>query len=158
MVGMPDLLTLADGRSFARGVATYLIGQPGEPAAGRLLLEIAIENRRLVVAVDTGGHYLICDPEFALALEPYLTDPVGKTRLTIRGVEYRGTLYLLTMEFLANRGENLLVPTTVFIPDLFPGEAWNLPSFLGFTAALDRVRFAIDPETTQFYFGGLGDT
>jgi hypothetical protein len=152
------LLYFQDGEIFATAAAEYFTGEPDTATASRLMIKIAIEGQPTIAVVDTGAPYLICSPELTPQLEPYLTDPVGKTRLTIRGVEYRGTLYLLTMEFLANRGENLLVPTTVFIPHLPPGEAWNLPSFLGFTAALDRVRFAIDPETTQFYFGGLGDT
>jgi hypothetical protein len=80
----------------------------------------------------------------------------GEIKLNIRGVTYLGNLYNLTIELLGFEGCNLKVPTTVFMPNLEPYQKWNLPSIMGYQGCLDRLRFAIDPETSRFYFGRLG--
>ena len=51
-----------------------------------------------------------------------------------------------------------LVDATVFVPDLKPDQAWgDLPSFIGLSGCLERMRFAVDPATEMFYFGPLGE-
>jgi len=152
---MDGLLNFADGQPFAIGSVSYFMGEPGEQAAGRLLLRIAVEGQWLIAAVDTGGHYLVCQPGLADALDPHLTDPLEEITLEIRGLKYRGTLYLLSVEIPASQGENLVVPATVFIPKLAHGQVWLLPSFVGFAGVLDRLRFAVDPAADTFYFGPL---
>ena len=50
----------------------------------------------------------------------------------------------------ADEGESLDVEATVFqSPD------WRGPSFLGYQGLLQRIRFAVDPETNLFYFGQI---
>jgi hypothetical protein len=149
------LLSLPDGRPFATGAATYSVGQPGAKMAGRILLQVSVEGVPTIAAVDTGGYYFVCRPDLAEELAPRLTDPLGQATLEIRGIKYRGTLYLLSVELPASQGESLVVPATVFIPKLAHGQEWRLPSFVGFAGMLDRMRFAVDPATDTFYFGPL---
>jgi hypothetical protein len=155
---MNGLLNFADGQPFATGSLPYFVGEPGEQAAGRLLLRVAIEGQWTVAAVDTGGHYFVCHPGLTDALNPYLTDPLEEITLEIRGIRYRGILYLLSIQIPAATGESLPVPATVFIPQLSSDDAWGLPSFIGFIGVLDRMRFAVDPENHTFYFGPLGES
>jgi len=52
-------------------------------------------------------------------------------------------------------GENFEVSATVFVPTLPAGEQWRYPNFLGLTGFLERIRFAIDPEESVFYFSSV---
>ena len=78
-------------------------------------------------------------------------------RDSIRGIEYRGQTYLMSAEIAADEGDDISLTVIVFIPQLDPGEIWTLPSFVGLEGMLQRIRFAVDPETSLFYFGPLGD-
>jgi hypothetical protein len=51
---------------------------------------------------------------------------------------------------LADTGEPLDVPATVFVTPDWPG-----PNFLGYQGLLQRIRFAVDPESNRFYFGPI---
>ena len=160
---MINLLQFSDGNAFATSVSPFFIGESGQPAAGRLLMEVSIEGLRTLAAIDTGGYYFICHPDLADDLVPFLTDPLpmgekGEARLEIRGRKIKGNLYSLTVELLDIQGDNLRVPATVFIPSLQPEEIWDLPSIIGYQGFLDHFRFGVDPEQTFFYFGPLGET
>jgi len=62
----------------------------------------------------------------------------------------RGTLHRGPIRLHADEGEPLDVDATVFIsPD------WQGPNFLGYEGFLQRIRFAVDPETNLFYFGRI---
>ena len=74
-------------------------------------------------------------------------------RLHIRGDAYHGRLVQVQVELRVDVGQNLAVPATVFIPELEPGQVWNLPNFTGLTRLLERVRFALDAAENAFYFG-----
>ncbi|MBK7200605.1 hypothetical protein [Candidatus Amarolinea dominans] len=54
-------------------------------------------------------------------------------------------------------GGGLSLTVIVFIPQLDPGEVWTLPSFVGLEGMLQRMRFAVDPDASLFYFGPLGE-
>jgi hypothetical protein len=159
---LDGLIRFRDDRPFATGATQYFIGQPGDVGSGRLLVKVSVEGQHTTAAVDTGGLYFVCDPELADALSSRLTDPlpmagIGETELTIRGTTYAGELHLLTVELLAIEGRALPVEATVFIPRLRPHQVWHLPSIMGFQGLLDRIRFAVDPNDSFFYFGPLGD-
>ncbi|MBN1313812.1 MAG: hypothetical protein JXA42_00015 [Anaerolineales bacterium] len=154
---MDDLIQYSDGGSFATGVIGYSIGQQDEVYAGRLCIEVSIGGKRTIAAIDTGGFYVICDPKLGKIISPSLIDPLGDSTLEIRGTKYKGKLYRLAVELLAKEGNNLEVDSTVFIPEMHPEEEWNLPSFLGFQGFLERIRFAVNPDQSLFYFGGLGE-
>ncbi len=60
----------------------------------------------------------------------------------------RGALYREALRISADEGEPLDVEATVFVSPDWPG-----PSFIGYQGLLQRIRFAVDPETNLFYFG-----
>ena len=159
---MSGQLLYPSGDLFAIDATPYTVGEPGEEASGRLLIEVSIGGLRTIAAVDTGGLYFVCHPALADDLKPYLSDPISftdhdrKTKLGIRGDEIQGDLFFLTVELLGLDGINLPVEVLVFIPDLKPGQTWGLPSIIGWEGFLDRIRFAVDPDRSLFYFGPLG--
>ena len=154
---MSGLLNFKNGRAFATGATPYFVGNIGEPTAGRLMIRLTIEGQPLVAAIDTGSPFVICHPDLAELLKPSLTDPLEKTRLHIRGIEYRGETYLMSAEIMADDGDDISLTVIVFIPQLDPGEVWTLPSFVGLEGMLQRMRFAVDPDASLFYFGPLGE-
>jgi hypothetical protein len=74
--------------------------------------------------------------------------------MLVRGKKLEGSLIRLNITLVAELGENLTVDATTFVPD---SEAvWdNFPCFIGLSGFLERIRFAIDPNTDTFYFGSL---
>ena len=59
----------------------------------------------------------------------------------------------MMMRLEASLGEDLDVDATVFVPRLEPGDIWNYPNFIGWDGFLNRIKFAIDPTESAFYFG-----
>jgi hypothetical protein len=147
------LLTYQDGRTFASAVTSFFQGDRKSDLRGRILLEVFLEGQRTVAALDTGGIYFICDPELIGGISTRLTDHLGEVTMRIRGVKFQGELYLLSLEIPAEQGEGINLQVTAFIPKLEPGQVWDLPSFIGYQGALDRLRFAIDPSLDKLYFG-----
>jgi hypothetical protein len=63
----------------------------------------------------------------------------------------------MAITLIADEGENLsLEDAHVWVPNLFTGQYWPHPNILGLTGFLQRIRFAVDPETNLFYFGAFG--
>jgi hypothetical protein len=63
---------------------------------------------------------------------------------------FHGRLHRGLITLLADTGEPLDVPSTVFVTPDWPG-----PNFLGYQGLLQRIRFAVDPESNLFYFGRI---
>lgn len=65
-----------------------------------------------------------------------------------------GFIVRLNIKLKAEYGADLDVDSTVFVPEV--EEYWgNFPSFIGLNGFLERIRFAIDPNTDTFYFGQI---
>jgi len=56
------------------------------------------------------------------------------------------------LTLLADEGESFELDTT-----LFASREWSLGNFIGYAGFLERIRFAVDPSTNDFYFGGLSN-
>lgn len=147
-------LRFEDGQPFSQGACTYL-DRPAtaEERTPRILVPVRIEGIETQAMLDTGGVYLICDPQIAdvLDLDPSAgleTDPVR-----IRGITVAGILHRLSLTLLDDGGHSLEQEVTVFVPNLPPYEVWDLPSIMGWMGCLERLRFAIDPATDMFHFG-----
>ena len=97
--------------------------------------------------LDTGGHYCILNEEVATLVRDQLTDRLGEAILHTAHGKLRGELYILGIELIAHVGETLDLDVVAFI-----APEWRGPSFLGYLGMLDRLRFAIEPETNRFYF------
>lgn len=124
-------------------------------ATPRITIVVQIGGFQTQAVVDTGGVYLVCDPEIPDLLDLNSRASLGVDTLVIRGYEYVGDLYRLPIRLLAEEGESLELEVTAFIPYLSPGQEWQTPSFLGLQGCLEFLRFAVDPGANVFYFGPL---
>lgn len=98
--------------------------------------------------VDTGGHFFIPSREVLAFLQDHLTHSFDTTSLRTAQGRLQGKLYRHRITLIAVAGEDLDIDATVFATD-----DWTGPSVLGYTGMLERIRFAVDPETNRFYFG-----
>jgi hypothetical protein len=150
------MLRFADGRSFACGVCAFYDRHLKDSSTlPRIVLSIAVGRLRVAAIVDTGEAYFICAPELAQALDLSRYESLGTNDLIIRGIKYRGDLYRVDIQFLADAGTSLDLAVTAFVPRLLPGEEWHFPSFLGLQGCLEFLRFAVDPASNTFFFGPL---
>ena len=78
--------------------------------------------------------------------EPFPDLVTLSTRLGV----FRGRLHRGPITLIAETGEPLAVPATVFVTPDWPG-----PNFLGYQGLLQRIRFAVDPASNRFYFGPI---
>ena len=152
------LLKFSNDEVFAVGAAKYFYRPAtAEENTNRIIIPIVVEvdHQILTQAVlDTGAPYAILDPEIARAAG--FTDDLAldRIKMNIRGQRLAGSLTRLNITLQATEGDDLTIDTTTFIPD--SSSAWGgFPSFLGLAGFLERVRFAIDPNTDTFYFGSL---
>jgi len=121
----------------------------------RLLIPIAVEGIPTRAVVDTGGVYLILEPNLAqeLALDPQTG--VGNAILNIRGIKYNGSLYRIILQLPAEEGDDLFREVTAFIPNTTIEDWGELPTFMGLMGCLEFLRFAVDPVENQFYFASV---
>lgn len=153
------LLRFEDGRPFAQGASKYGYRPITKlEKTPRIFVTVKIQGISTEAVVDTGGVYLICNPEIADLLD---LDPAGELGTdkvkTSRWGTVPGTLHRLCLELLAEEGKGIKLQATAFVPRLQPNELWNLPSFMGLSGCLERIRFAVDPVTDTFYFGAIDE-
>lgn len=144
--------------NFATGATRYDDFHPGEEHLARVVLTVIVDGHLTVQAiVDTGAPWCILAPEITerLGMSEHI-DYTPEEELLIRGTRYVGNLFRMRIGLLADYGgEDLEVDATVFVPTLHPGESWYYPNFIGLDGFLNRIRFAVDPEESAFYFGPL---
>lgn len=100
---------------------------------------------------DTGAHFCILHDEVVELIRGELDEPIGAMKLrTARGL-MEGELYRHPIRLVAEVGRDLVIDSTLYV---VPG--WRGPNFLGYSGALDRLRFALNPRVNRFYFGPLG--
>ncbi len=58
---------------------------------------------------------------------------------------------------MSSADANLSLDATAFVPQLHPEQTWPLPTFVGLAGMLQRLRFAVDPVDSKFYFGPITD-
>lgn len=100
--------------------------------------------------VDTAAPWCIFSPSVGASLQEDFAPVAGGVLLSTRLGTFRGSLYLVPVTLPALRGEALDLQATVFVSPDWPGG-----NFLGYQGLLQRIRFAIDPETNLFYFGQI---
>jgi hypothetical protein len=148
-----DDLLFRSGELFTTGVSEYFDLRPGiqEPQS-RIYVQILPEGAKQasLALLDTGGLYTVLNTALASSLRGHLTGGLGEVGLRTAYGVIRGELYTHRITLIAEAGQYLDIESTVFV-----SPEWNVPSFLGYTGALDRVRFAIDPSSNRFYFGPL---
>lgn len=146
-----DSLLEAREGTFARGVAEYADARPGvEEPLSRIYFPFQPAGTDIwqLALVDTGGHFFIPSSEVLAAIRERLTDSFDHTSLMTAQGRIQGELYRYPLVLISIAGEDLDVDATVFV-----SSEWNGPSVFGYTGMLERIRFALDPETNLFYFG-----
>lgn len=150
------MLQFTNGHLFATGACSYWDQRPSDhTTTPRIVVAVQIDGFQTQAVVDTGGVYLVCDPEIPALLELDPSTSLGMAELIIRGYKYKGQLYRLPIRFLAEEGESIELEVTAFTPRLESGQEWRFPSFLGLQGCLEFLRFAVDPGANVFYFGPL---
>jgi hypothetical protein len=148
-------LLFPGGDYFATGAIYYdYIPVTANETTNRIILPVTVESIKTQAVVDTGAPYPIISPRVARQAGLYNLPPLERITLFVRGMRLEGSVIRLNMKLVADRGEDLDVDATAFIPDV--EEFWgDFPSFIGQIGFLERIRFAIDPLTNTFYFGHL---
>ena len=107
----------------------------------------------LEFVLDTGSPWTIVDPSF---LPNLAADALGeKQRVLLCGDEIVGQLFRVPLSFGEMDQEFLAIEATILFPILAPDQTWPHPNFLGLSA-LDRLRWALEPDTNQFYYAPVG--
>jgi len=149
-----SVAALDPGYAFATGLSTFADSFPGlEELLPRIYVEFrpqGIDDFSFSALLDTGGHYCILNEEAAEAAKDRLVTNLGKITLQTARGPVRGDLYLLRIEIFAKIGDNLDVEVVSLVA---PG--WSAPNIIGYSGALDRFRFAVDPQTNRFFFASF---
>lgn len=148
-----QLLT-ANGEIFTTSITPYSYRPAINDINNRIMLQVEIEGVFVEAIVDTGSPYVVCPPYISSLINLNPASAIESILFNIRGNRMQGNLYRLDVRFPAEAGEDLVVEATVFVPDQEWQEAWEEhPAYIGLTGCLERMRFAVDPENDQFYFG-----
>jgi hypothetical protein len=100
--------------------------------------------------VDTAAPWCVFDADLGDALRDSFEPIPGRVVLTTRLGAYAGALYRGQVAFEDLEGESLDFEVTAFL-----SSDWQGGNFLGYEGFLQRVRFAVDPESNLFYFGPI---
>jgi len=102
----------------------------------------------VLAQLDTGAAWSVLNAEIAQALG--LVDGDGEElKLKTRLGDFDGRLEEATLTIVAEDGESLDVNARVFVSQDWPGQ-----TCLGYMGLLERIRFGLDPQENDFYFGG----
>lgn len=145
------LITFADGAPFATGAVPYNSYAAGD-AYSRITVQVELQAQRsmeITAIVDTAAPYVMCQREVASYLGLEFSGTGDVDTVNIRGTSVQGSLHRIPISFLAEKGSDLTIEASVFVP-----ERYELPhSFLGLTSCLESIYFAVDPLNEMFYFG-----
>jgi len=144
------VLILPDGQQFTSGRARFFDDAPGvEEGTAKIYVKVEPEGfgAPVLAQVDTGAPWSILAPEVAEAIT--LLEGEGEPiTLGTRHGPIRGRLGNARITILADDGESLEIQATVFV-----STEWPAGNFLSYSGLLERIRFAVDPQGNDFYFG-----
>lgn len=149
------LLWSAEG-PFATGRCAYSNRPHGRERLNRVFVPLVVGGTLIEAVVDTGGAYLILEPDVAVEAGLTPSAAFAEERIRIRGGEWPGALHRVDVTLVTDepeRGADLMFNVTAFVPELDQGERWPLPPYLGWDGGLERLRVAIDPSSDLLYFG-----
>lgn len=146
---------------FGPGAQRYVDSRTGfEDRDARIIIPVSIEQEpvdaTLQMALDTGATWCVLPWEIAEAVGI----PVGQgtaapleTRFgRLEGEWHRHTLVLRGDPDLCEDDFELRVDATIWISKRWP-ENLGYDGIIGYNGCLERIRFAVDPSETLFYFG-----
>ena len=143
------MLRLAE-ECFTQGRSKFSDHAPG---VGELTAKVYIpvqfgRSRPLLAQLDTGAAWSVLDPMIAQSLSSSL-DWVEPAIMATRFGSLSGYLARTPVTFPAEEGEPLTILGTFFVSEHWPAGL----TFLGYSGLLDAMRFALDPQANDFYFG-----
>jgi len=101
-----------------------------------------------IAQVDTGAAWSVLAPRLAEKLGVY--GQLGqRVKLSTRFGVHEGHLIRLSVTLVADEGDDLETEGTFFVTRDWPSNV----SFLGYSGLLANIRFAVDPQSNDFYFG-----
>lgn len=98
--------------------------------------------------LDTGSTYSVLDADVADLIGAFDEAGAPAVDLATRHGLLRGTLVRRRIWLLAEEGDSLEVDATFWV-----AREWRYGHFLGYTGFLQRIRFALDPQSNQLFFG-----
>lgn len=146
------MLQYNDGAIFACSRTNYL-DKMGGRSENRVYIAVQFDTLPKTFAiVDTGAPWCILSEEQAKVLNPNYKNEALETKcLDIRGEKTEGVLIRLPITICAEQGEDITIEGTVFVPQ----DERDIPNFIGLDGFLNRIKFAIDPQINDFYFGPI---
>jgi hypothetical protein len=150
---MVALLRLPDDEAFATGSAGCQLGPVGQDSRStRILAQVRIGPILTMAIIDTAAPFPVCAPDIARLIPTSTLEWIEPFTLLTQFGNFKGGLYRMPITFPAADGDHLEVDATVFIPG--SADSWpDLPSYIGLTGCLERMRFALDPAANLIYFG-----
>jgi hypothetical protein len=147
---VPPLLQI-DGEVFARGRSRFLDSDGGEEPTPKIFVKVIPGDApvTLLAQLDTGAAWSVLNGEIADALG-FLEQAGPTVTLSTRSGTVRGKLIRSSLTIVADEGESCEVDATLFV-----SRDWAFGNFVGYSGFLERIRFAVDPGTNDFYFGIL---
>jgi len=144
------MLTLPGGAQFALGRARFADELPsGQEQTAKIYVKLEAQalGGRIVAQLDTGSAWSVLHAEVAEAMN--LLDGRGEiVTLRTRFGSFEGRLERIPLTIVADEGASLDIDATVWV-----SRDWPAGNFIGYAGLLERVRFAVDPGTNNFYFG-----
>ncbi len=118
----------------------------------RIIIPVTVDSvdGPVLSVVDTGAPWCIFEPIVATVLARTFVPLQGQLSLSTRLGLIHGALFRVAITIPADEGKSLDVEATAFVSPDWPG-----PNFIGYQGLLQRIRFAVDPETNLFYFGSI---
>lgn len=144
------MLAFLDGRPFTTGKARFSDHANSAADTAEIYVRIGLQGfgAPVLAQLDTGATWSVLNSE--LAAELLLLDGDGEPiRLATRHGVVDGRLEQVALTIVADDGSSFEVQAVVFV-----SREWRDHTFLGYRGLLERIRFALDPQDSEFYFGG----
>lgn len=100
--------------------------------------------------LDTGSTFSVLDADLAEEIGAFDEADAPRVEMGTRHGVFGGRLVRRPVWLLAEEGDSLEVDATFWV-----SSAWRYGHFLGYGGFLQRIRFALDPDANQFYFGSI---
>jgi hypothetical protein len=142
------VLTL-QGLPFTVGRASFDDALPNVRGSAKVIVKIQLGGLDvpLRAQLDTAAEWSVVATEVAADLGLLAAAGEPKKYQTRLGT-FDGKLVKHTIILPADEGDSLAVDATVWVSQEWPGS-----NFLGYRGLLESVRFALDPQQNDFYFG-----
>lgn len=146
------MLTLGDER-FTSGRCRYTDADGRTEGSAKICVKVLPGDWEtpILAVLDTGADWSVLNTEVAEELGLFAAEgePIA---LSTRFGTVRGYLVQTPVTLFADDGDSLRLDATVFVSTDWPPHAGT---FLGYSGLLERMRFAVDPQSNEFFFGPI---